>query len=268
MKLIRRGSSGEEVKELQILLSKFGYEVAADGIFGRETEVAVREFQRSVRISCDGIVGSSTWHHLRDEDILDLISIKMTEEDYVRGSKQLKVDIATVKAVEEVETGGRGGFFKSGFPSILFEGHIFWQQLRKLGMNPEQFVKGNENILYSKWTKSEYYGGIREYERLEKAKKISRIAAYSSTSWGSFQIMGFNYADAGCSTLDEFVAKMHKNEGSQFDLFIQFIKNKKLDICLQEQNWKEFARRYNGPSYEQNKYDVKLEMAYKKYSCY
>ncbi|WP_371413546.1 MULTISPECIES: N-acetylmuramidase domain-containing protein [Bacteroides] len=33
-------------------------------------------------------------------------------------------------------------------------------------------MKGNENILYPKWEKGHYKGGIGEYDRLEQARKI------------------------------------------------------------------------------------------------
>nr|WP_302421955.1 N-acetylmuramidase domain-containing protein [Bacteroides intestinalis] len=28
-------------------------------------------------------------------------------------------------------------------PAILFEGHIFWSQLKKRGINPAEYVAGN-----------------------------------------------------------------------------------------------------------------------------
>ena len=33
--------------------------------------------------------------------------------------------------------------------------------------------------------------------------------------------------------------------------------------ALQNKNWAEFARRYNGPAYAQNRYDEKLAEAYR-----
>jgi len=56
---LRRGMSGELVKALQRKLR-----VADDGIFGADTEVAVREFQRSRSLVPDGIVGPKTWRVL------------------------------------------------------------------------------------------------------------------------------------------------------------------------------------------------------------
>jgi peptidoglycan hydrolase-like protein with peptidoglycan-binding domain len=53
---LRRGSSGEDVKMVQ---RKLGVEQA--GVFGPQTEAAVRAFQRDRGMVPDGIVGPKTW---------------------------------------------------------------------------------------------------------------------------------------------------------------------------------------------------------------
>ena len=58
--LLRHGSNGEQVKWLQWELSKQGYGLVIDGIFGSATEAAVRLFQNEHQLICDGIVGSKT----------------------------------------------------------------------------------------------------------------------------------------------------------------------------------------------------------------
>lgn len=62
---LRRGSRGSSVIELQQRLTTLGFNPGTvDGIFGSRTESAVRAFQRSRRITADGIVGSQTWSRL------------------------------------------------------------------------------------------------------------------------------------------------------------------------------------------------------------
>ena len=56
--LLRRGSRGEGVKELQRRLGMQGNEV--DGIFGPATERAVRTLQQNQGLAVDGIVGPNT----------------------------------------------------------------------------------------------------------------------------------------------------------------------------------------------------------------
>jgi N-acetylmuramoyl-L-alanine amidase CwlA len=59
MNTLKKGSKGDEVKQLQTLLG-----VAQDGIFGSATESAVKNFQVSHGLAVDGIVGPNTWKAL------------------------------------------------------------------------------------------------------------------------------------------------------------------------------------------------------------
>ena len=137
--------------------------------------------------------------------------------------------------------------------------------MRNQGIDPHAYVKGNEDIIYEKWTKQYYKGGLEEYKRLERARAIHSSAANCSASWGLFQIMGFNYKVCGCNSIAEFVEKMSKDEGSQLDLFVGLLRQNGWDKYLRTLDWKGFAMHYNGPAYAQNKYDEKLYRAYMKY---
>ena len=57
--LLKKGSKGEEVKELQKALG-----ITADGIFGPGTEAVVKNFQQENGLDYDGIVGKKTWEKL------------------------------------------------------------------------------------------------------------------------------------------------------------------------------------------------------------
>jgi putative chitinase len=54
--LLKNGSRGEEVKQLQIKLG-----LTADGNFGPMTEAKVKEWQAANGLTADGIVGDGTW---------------------------------------------------------------------------------------------------------------------------------------------------------------------------------------------------------------
>ncbi len=58
--LLRQGSRGEAVSELQRKLAALGYDIQADGIFGPLTEAAVLAFQASHGLDADGIAGPGT----------------------------------------------------------------------------------------------------------------------------------------------------------------------------------------------------------------
>ena len=59
--LLRRGSFGTAVGELQSLLNQRGFALAIDQDFGPATELAVRRFQSRNGLTEDGIVGERTW---------------------------------------------------------------------------------------------------------------------------------------------------------------------------------------------------------------
>lgn len=62
---LRRGSRGAYVVVLQSLLTTFLYPLGSvDGIFGANTERAVKEFQQENSLAVDGIVGVNTWRAL------------------------------------------------------------------------------------------------------------------------------------------------------------------------------------------------------------
>ena len=64
MQTLKRGCKGEDVKVLQKALH-----ILEDGIFGKLTDEAVREFQRSNSLRADGIVGEQTWAKINGSGI-------------------------------------------------------------------------------------------------------------------------------------------------------------------------------------------------------
>ncbi|WP_106792087.1 N-acetylmuramidase family protein [Aquimarina sp. Aq78] len=278
MKTIRYRSNGQDVHFLEEILTTLGYQVYVSNFFGKDTDAAVRDFQTRHNLVIDGIVGLKTWSKLIEvkNDFIAFNDKLLSEQDVKDFADQFELELAMVKAVNEVESNGKG-FLVSGRPRILFEGHIFWKELDKRGVNPSQYVSEyTKNVLYEKWTKAYYKGGAGEYDRLEKAAGMSdepafHEAAYSSASWGAFQIMGFHYANLGFSSVDHFVSEMYDHEREHLKAFGKFIeatsfKGEKLLDWIKEKNWARFAEGYNGSGYKKNKYDTRLKNAYIKYS--
>jgi hypothetical protein len=273
MQNLKIRSRGSSVSFLQELLVKVGYDVPITQYFGSMTEAAVKDFQSKNRLVIDGEVGLKTWTVLLEKTKpAQALQDKFLEEnDLIDFSKKYGVELAAIKAVNEVESSGKG-FFVDGRPKILFEGHIFWRQLKEREIDPAPLSKsGNEDVLYRSWTKTHYLGGTKEYSRLEKAMALGtdpriKEAALASASWGSYQIMGFHALKLGYATVQAFVDEMYIHESNQLDAFGKYIATFSCLVHLKNKDWAKFAKCYNGPGYAKNKYDIKMAKAYEKYS--
>lgn len=61
------GSTGDDVKTLQTLLNQKGYSLDVDGIYGKKTQAAVKDYQGKNSLTVDGIAGTQTWGKLTAE---------------------------------------------------------------------------------------------------------------------------------------------------------------------------------------------------------
>lgn len=188
---------------------------------------------------------------------------KIPWSDIEKTAGRLGVEPCALSAVCQVEAAG-DGFLPDGRPKILFEGHVFWKELKKAGLDPAQYAAAQPDIIYPKWTKAHYQGGVREYGRLDRAKRVHQDAALKSASWGAFQIMGFNYGLCGCGHVREFVEAVGGGYEGQLEMLGEFLKANNLVRHLKAKNWAAFAKGYNGAGYAQNQYDLKMRQAYEK----
>lgn len=62
--LLQHGSEGDLVVALQEALNEEGYELDVDGVFGDDTDAAVRDFQANNELDVDGVVGPDTFDAL------------------------------------------------------------------------------------------------------------------------------------------------------------------------------------------------------------
>lgn len=73
--VIRQGSKGSEVKEVQSRLKRWGYyNGSVDGVFGPATRAAVIAFQKKNGLTADGIVGKATYKALGMNDAYNALS--------------------------------------------------------------------------------------------------------------------------------------------------------------------------------------------------
>ena len=79
--VVATGHNGRPVKTLQFLLRARGHTVTVDGVFGPQTDAAVKAFQTSKGLAANGTVDPNTWTAL-------IIQVKKgSSGDAVRGVK-------------------------------------------------------------------------------------------------------------------------------------------------------------------------------------
>ena len=266
-----------DVRVVQELLNKHRrppmQPLTLDGIVGPKTIAAIEAFQRRVlstiqpdgRVDPDGPTLRALCRNATVPPSTPSFRFPagpgrpgLTEADFQRAARTLQCEIAGMKAVAEVESRG-DGYLASGRPKILFEAHVFSRKTQ------HQYDRTHPDISSPSWNRALYKGGEKEYERIDKAMALNTKAALESASWGRFQIMGFNYQNAGFVSVETFINAMFESEARHLDAFISFLQATGLATPLREQRWADFARGYNGEGFAANQYDVKLKAAYEKY---
>ena len=208
---------------------------------------------------------------------IDEVGYKPSLSALRKAAKKLGVELSVIRAVFQTETGGQT-YTKDGRIKILYERHYFskfthgkYNKDRDISA-PTPF-KGKTHKEKGKEVATpeidQYGNPSNQYRRFEKAKKLDEEAAYSSISYGSFQIMGSNYKDAGYKSAKEFGDAMFSaDEDKMLDAFTNYISaNHAMRKALLNHDWATFARLYNGPSYKDNKYDTKMAENYKIFSA-
>jgi hypothetical protein len=182
----------------------------------------------------------------------------LTDDDFKQAADRLGCEVAAVKSVAEVESGLYGAFLPDGKPVILFERHLFSRLTKK------KYDATNPDISNPK---PGGYGKVSvQHDRLDKAAALDKDAAQQSCSWGRFQVLGMNWKSLNYPSLQDFVDSMYRDEAAHLDSFVRYVEVNNLARHLKTKNWAGFAKGYNGPTYQQNKYDTKLAAAYKKYA--
>ena len=162
----------------------------------------------------------------------------------VEVAQSLDIDLATLKAVWEVESGGE-----------------FWDKHGVISrFEPHKLAKP-----IGTWRTSLKIGRARRWEMFLAAYANDPEDAIRAASWGAPQIMGFNHKAAGYPTAAKMVEAMAQSANNHVRIFAAFITSAKLATHLRAKNWRAFARGYNG-SGQVDVYATKLERAYRRHS--
>lgn len=121
---IQYGSKSGDVWDLQFRLQILGYyKQPVDGIFGYNTEQAVRQFQRDYGLNVDGIAGSKTWSALKRVSVNaeELTMLARTVHSEARGEPYTgKVAVAAV-----VMNRLQSSQFPNSVAGVIFEPRAF-----------------------------------------------------------------------------------------------------------------------------------------------
>lgn len=151
-------------------------------------------------------------------------------------------------AVALLESNG-SGYLGNGFPVIRFEKHVFKRYLNKTKVPPHSLRKA-ECLTGTGWN------------TYQDALKINEHCAKLATSFGLFQIMGFNFALVGYNSVEDFVEAAETSVENQIEAFCKYVVNTGCMTAIKDKDFGKFAYKYNGPNYRVNKYDEKLKRLY------
>jgi hypothetical protein len=264
----------DTIRQLLMRHAKWSGGVAASGPVDAEMIDAIKKFQKTAAalLNQDGRVDPQGFTLARlnlpfiwgpRHDVLDLAcwssawnrDSNITDAACHAAAERLKCEVAAIKAVAQVETEAHGPFDEYGRATILFERHYF------RNFTNAKYNKTHPDISGSPGGHGKF---SEQYKKLSRAAMLDERAALKSASWGTFQIMGANHADAGYSDVNSFVTAMAQSADKHLEAFVAFIdKNPRAKKALQNKNWARFAAEYNGKNYKQNLYDTKLEAAFK-----
>lgn len=158
-----------------------------------------------------------------------------------------------IRAVAKVESGG-GAYDGQGRPKLLFERHLF-----------HRLTKGRLRITsYS----NPAPGGYKEdsWEKLTLAASRDVNAAFSSASWGKFQVLGLHWLELGYHSPIDMAWSTVLSEASHYEMLARFIEHNGLKdelraLSTDPVTCRPFARKYNGPGFAKYSYDIKLSKA-------
>ena len=167
-------------------------------------------------------------------------------------------------AVVECETSGKP-FEQDGYtPSLLFERHKFYSELKQ--HQPSKLKDAiSAGLAIPKWNRATQYkdqgNSSGRLAVIAKARQIDDEVANRAASWGLGQTMGFNAERLKYANATAMVAELSNGVAEQIDAMVREVKASHLDKHLVSGDFDSFARGYNGAGYKQNNYDVRMRTA-------
>lgn len=181
---------------------------------------------------------------------------RLSRPDYERAAAALGLtEWEGIGAVARTEA-ERGAYGPDGRPTILFERHWFHEFTGGIHSQAHPDISSTRPGGYGDGSHA------NAWARFERAYALDPEAAIKSTSWGQFQMMGFNFHMTPHATPQALVAFMAECEANQLSVFMDYVRHNNLIDALRDHQWRTFAAGYNGPAYERNNYHGKMERYY------
>jgi hypothetical protein len=270
---VERIMTKSEIKLLQRALREtVAPDITVDGVYGNQTVKAMAKF----------CIVNGCSDHAAEQMLAKYIETRYTSAAaFKQAAAELGVPESYVRAVAKVETNGES-FLKDGRVKILFERHWFYKKLKEALQKPSVRTQVANRLRMAVETPTDlllgaivnawpnicnperggYKGGEAEWERLNFAMGFDVESACQATSFGGYQVMGFNHKASGYNSAQEMMVALSTSESKQLLAMVSFIKaNPAMHACLKKGDWAGFAEKYNGSAYKENKYDTKLAAA-------
>lgn len=215
--------------DLQKWLTEHGQAIVVDGLCGPKTRAAI----------------SSAF--------TNPCAPAITDAEIGTFAARLGCSVKQLRAVAMVESSG-SGFDAQGRPKILFERHLF-----------HRYTSGHFSLsLYSNPSGGGY--DIDSWQKLEMAACRDPDAAFSACSWGKFQVLGGHWNALRYASPIEMAYSAVTGEAAHYEMLARYAEVNGLGgaiarLSMNAHDNVEFARKYNGPAYQQFSYHTKLASA-------
>ncbi len=186
----------------------------------------------------------------------------LTLANFTTAGASIGVKSAAIRAFWKVEANGAG--FANGLPKILPEPHRYSRNTGR------RYDAEYPALSYPVWRTRPYpasqddrYDMLLAWCRLLAREGLDLDPAFASASYGAPQIMGENFAACGYPDAYTFAEAMARDEKTQLDAFLSFVKAAGILPYLQRvdttaASWEPVAKRYNGTGYRLNGYHTKM----------
>ena len=191
----------------------------------------------------------------------------LTDADIDKAAAELGVRSSQLNAIRKIE-GRNNGFNKDGTPTILFERHVFYDRLGEYYYYTvrRRAMKERPDLCWPRATVAGGYGLYSaQVKRLADAAEYHRESALEACSWGIGQVMGYWWKELGYLSLQDFINNMYESEAKQLEAMCRYIEHFGLVDELQRDDWRGFAKGYNGKYYYKSNYHGRLAAAEAEY---